>query len=332
MKAVFLDRDGTIIDDPGYVHRPEDLAFLPNAIEGLRELQKSFGLFVVSNQSGVARGKFSTDQQRAFDSAFARGLKEHNIQLTDTRYCLHSPNENCTCRKPKTGMIDDLKKLYPIDDFGSWVIGDKVSDVELALSAGIQSILLLTGESLSVSEWATVRGQTYLAKDLMWASRFVNRTGDRKILPQMKQDAPINEARKLGKKIVTLNGSFDVVHEGHEKMIQEAASQGDFLIVALNSDASVSGNKGPSRPLNKLLDRQKMIASFRCVDLVTSFDEPTPIDWLEKTRPDVHVNGADYGADCIEAPIVQKYGGKIHIVELIQSLSTTDLLKKKLRG
>jgi rfaE bifunctional protein nucleotidyltransferase chain/domain len=131
-----------------------------------------------------------------------------------------------------------------------------------------------------------------------------------------------------GVKITTLNGSFDLLHAGHMQIIYEASLQGDVLMVALNSDKSIREYKGPTRPIIPLQYRMEMMAALEFVDYVTWFDETDPLRILAEIKPDVHVNGAEYGENCIEADIVKKYGGKIHIVNLIPGLSTSSILKK----
>lgn len=133
--------------------------------------------------------------------------------------------------------------------------------------------------------------------------------------------------KKQNKKIVTCNGCFDILHAGHIKFLTEAKQQGDILIVAVNSDSSVKQNKGPERPLNNEQARAKMLANFTYTDYITIFNEKTPIELLEIIKPDIHVNGSEYGEDCIEAPIVKRYGGKIHIVELLEGHSTTKVIQ-----
>ena len=131
-----------------------------------------------------------------------------------------------------------------------------------------------------------------------------------------------------GKTLVTLNGSFDLLHPGHLEMLYEAACQADLLIVLLNTDRSIQANKGPKRPINPLEVRLKHIAAIGWVDYVSWFDEEDPRVVLEKIKPDVHVNGSEYGEDCIEAEVVKRYGGKIHIVKLVEGFSSTNLIEK----
>lgn len=136
------------------------------------------------------------------------------------------------------------------------------------------------------------------------------------------------ELKKAGKTIATLNGSFDLLHAGHLHIIYEASKQADVLIVALNSDHSIKQYKSPSRPIIPLEYRLQMMAALAFVDYVTSFDETTPIDILTKIKPHVHVNGSEYGENCIEAETVKMYGGRVHIVALVPGLSTSTIINK----
>ena len=98
--------------------------------------------------------------------------------------------------------------------------------------------------------------------------------------------------------------------------------------MALNSDSSIKKYKSPNRPIIPLEERLKMMAALQFVDYVTWFDETDPIALLEKIKPDVHVNGAEYGAKCIEADTVKKHGGRVEIVQLVPGLSTSEIIKK----
>ncbi|MBS0615025.1 MAG: adenylyltransferase/cytidyltransferase family protein [Verrucomicrobia bacterium] len=149
-----------------------------------------------------------------------------------------------------------------------------------------------------------------------------------KYIPQEELVEKVKKLRSEGKTIATINGSFDLLHAGHLYMLHQASLQADVLIVALNSDASIQQYKSPERPIIPLLDRMKMMAALSFVDFVTSFEETDPRALLEKIRPDVHVNGAEYGENCIEAEVVRSQGGRIHIVDLVPGLSTTQIVKK----
>jgi rfaE bifunctional protein nucleotidyltransferase chain/domain len=138
----------------------------------------------------------------------------------------------------------------------------------------------------------------------------------------------VAELRRKGYTIATLNGSFDLMHAGHLQIIFEASQVADKLIVALNTDASIKAYKNPERPIIPLEYRRQMMAALEFVDYVTWFNETDPRRILSEIKPDVHVNGAEYGENCVEANIVKENGGKIHIVQLIPGLSTSQIIKK----
>jgi rfaE bifunctional protein nucleotidyltransferase chain/domain len=140
--------------------------------------------------------------------------------------------------------------------------------------------------------------------------------------------AKVDELRAAGKSIATLNGSFDLMHAGHLHIVFEASQVCDVLIVALNTDRSIQEYKSPKRPIVPLEYRLQMMAALGFVDYVTWFDETDPRRILGEIKPDVHVNGAEYGENCIEAPVVKENGGRIHIVKLVPGLSTSQILKK----
>lgn len=138
----------------------------------------------------------------------------------------------------------------------------------------------------------------------------------------------IQKIRAKKKSIVTLNGSFDLLHAGHLQIIYEASLQGDVLIVALNTDSSIKRYKSEKRPIIPLEYRLQMMAALDFVDYVTWFDETDPRVILDRIKPDVHANGAEYGPNCIEADVVKKNGGTVHIVQLVPSLSTSAIIEK----
>lgn len=135
-------------------------------------------------------------------------------------------------------------------------------------------------------------------------------------------------ARFPGKTIATLNGSFDLMHAGHLEIIYRASLQADILIVALNSDASIKKYKGVNRPIIPLEYRLRLMSALAFVDYVTWFEESDPCELLRKIRPNVHVNGADWGENCIEAATVQEIGAVLHIVPLVPGLSTSTIIRK----
>jgi D-glycero-beta-D-manno-heptose 1-phosphate adenylyltransferase len=150
----------------------------------------------------------------------------------------------------------------------------------------------------------------------------------KKLIPPQDLERRILELKNQGKKIATINGSFDLLHAGHLEILYFAKKKGDCLIVALNTDDSIRRYKSPKRPFIPLPYRLAMMAAFEFVDYVTWFDETDPCQLLEKIKPHVHINGSEYGENCIEAPVVRKYGGEIAIYEKIPGLSTSEIVKK----
>jgi D-glycero-beta-D-manno-heptose 1-phosphate adenylyltransferase len=135
--------------------------------------------------------------------------------------------------------------------------------------------------------------------------------------------------RAAGLSIAFANGAFDVLHVGHIRYLEGARREADRLIVAVNSDASIRGLKGPSRPILPAVDRAELVAALRAVDYVVIFDEPTVTPLLELLRPDVHCKGTDYTLDTVpERETVKAYGGRIAIVGDPKDHSTTDLLSR----
>ena len=151
---------------------------------------------------------------------------------------------------------------------------------------------------------------------------------ERKLILPEKLEEKVEGLRKSGKTVATLNGTFDLLHVGHLQIIHEASKQADVLIVALNSDASVKNYKEAFRPIIPLEDRLEMVAALAFVDYVTYFEEPDPIAMLEKIKPDVHINGVEYGKDCIEAETVERQGGRLYFVPLVPGISTSKIIEK----
>ena len=141
-------------------------------------------------------------------------------------------------------------------------------------------------------------------------------------------EAWVKKVRSENKTIATLNGSFDLLHAGHLYMLFEAAKAADVLLVAVNSDTSVKKYKDENRPIIALPHRIEMLTALSFVDYVTWFDETDPRALLEKVRPDVHVNGEEYGETCVEADVVKKHGGRLHLVKRIPGLATSEVIKK----
>ena len=135
--------------------------------------------------------------------------------------------------------------------------------------------------------------------------------------------------RQAGEEVVFTNGCFDLLHLGHVTLLETARSYGDRLIVGLNSDASVRRLKGSDRPLNSFEDRAYLLAALQVVDAVVGFEEDTPEALISELRPQILVKGGDYAIEAIVgSEIVQKIGGKVHIVPFVSGYSSTQIIEK----
>lgn len=150
-----------------------------------------------------------------------------------------------------------------------------------------------------------------------------------KILNRDQIQSIVNRYKLTEKKIVFTNGCFDILHAGHVRYLNESKRQGDILIVGLNSDKSVKRLKGENRPINPQEARATVLAALQCVDYVTIFDEDTPKQLIETIRPDVLVKGADYKKEnVVGADFVESYGGRVHLAELLDGFSTTNVIEQ----
>lgn len=132
-----------------------------------------------------------------------------------------------------------------------------------------------------------------------------------------------------GSTTVFTNGCFDLLHVGHTRYLQAARALGDRLVLGLNSDASVRGLKGPSRPILPQDERAELLAALACVDYVLIFDEPTADAAIQAVRPTLYVKGGDYEPDSIpETPLVRSLGGEVRVLPFVEGRSTTSLVAR----
>jgi len=145
MKAIFLDRDGTIIIDKHYLHKVEEVEFLPGSLKALKKFDANgYALFLITNQSGVSRGYFNYESIEPVHLYMNSVLKKNNISpFRDIRICPHQPSDQCDCRKPSPKMITELIAKYNIDAKNSFMFGDKNSDVQAGINANLKNSFLI---------------------------------------------------------------------------------------------------------------------------------------------------------------------------------------------
>jgi rfaE bifunctional protein nucleotidyltransferase chain/domain len=140
------------------------------------------------------------------------------------------------------------------------------------------------------------------------------------------------EWKRAGTRVVLTNGCFDLLHPGHVALLERARAEGDRLVVAINSDASVRALKGPARPLLPEKERAEALRALEAVDRVVVYDEPTPLELIERVRPDVLVKGADWAADAIVGrDLVESWGGQVERMPVEAGHSTSAIIRK-IRG
>lgn len=182
-RAIFIDRDGTINEDIGYVSKPDDLVIYPWAAEAIRLINESdFKTIVITNQSGVARGMYTEEVLSAIHDRLIERLAGQGARLDAVYYCPHHPTiggepyrQVCDCRKPLPGMLRAAAREHDIELSASYVIGDKASDVNLATNAGARGVLVLTGygrETLARADLYPC-GPAIVAEDLLEAVRLI---------------------------------------------------------------------------------------------------------------------------------------------------------------
>ena len=185
-KAVFLDRDGVITKEPPYyAHKIDQLELVPKSAEAIKGLNESgFKVIIVSNQAGVARGYYQEKDIKIYNNEMKRQLEEKGARIDAIYYCPHHPEAtieaykiDCECRKPKPGMLRQAERNLNLDLKYSFLVGDKMSDIEAGYRAGCKTILVLTGQGndeLKKIPKMYIK-PNYISKDLHTAIQIINR-------------------------------------------------------------------------------------------------------------------------------------------------------------
>lgn len=161
-RALFLDRDGVINVDHGYVCKIEDFEFCDGVFEVLKKYQKlGFLLIVVTNQSGIGRGYYSSEDFEAVTAWKLDALEQQEIFIDEVYHCPHDPDSGCGCRKPAPGMLLEACEKFDIDMENSWMVGDKKSDIDAAYNAGVKNTILISTDS------SDKKGATYCINSIL---------------------------------------------------------------------------------------------------------------------------------------------------------------------
>lgn len=169
--AIFLDRDGTIIDDVGHINNPSQVTFYPFSFQALQQLQDRFLLFIITNQSGISKGILSEPEVVTVNNYIVNTLHHHHISIRDVFYCPHTDEDHCQCRKPNPFFIQEAARRHELDLSRSFMIGDHPSDVECGINAGVTSLYLLSGHGKNHQH--EINSGTRVFANLSEASKFI---------------------------------------------------------------------------------------------------------------------------------------------------------------
>lgn len=147
IETILLDRDGTLIEERHYLRDPDLVALIPGVAEPMRRLAMlGCAFYLVSNQSGIGRGLFGHEEYRLVHARLEEVLAAQGIRLAGARYCPHAPEDDCMCRKPRTGLWQDLAAAFGLSAHGTVMIGDKIADIRFGQAVGCaETVLVLTG-------------------------------------------------------------------------------------------------------------------------------------------------------------------------------------------
>ncbi len=266
-----------------------------------------------------AYGMSGCDALASIDEVASTLVKNTNCDI------LMTLSEKGMLFTPKNGKATHVPTVAR-DVFDVTGAGDTVI-ATLAMGLAVQ---LPTIEAMNLANHAAGIAVAQVGCAAITASQLSSafKTDDSKIKTRPQLANIIAELQQKGHTVATLNGCFDIIHPGHIFILNQAKAQADYLVVALNTDQSIKRSKGSDRPINNLHSRSAVMAAMGMVDFITEFDEETPVELLRELRPNVHINDATYGQDCVEAPVMRELNGRLHLIDKHNCPSTTDTISK----
>lgn len=277
-------------------------------------------------EAGLATGRVLSDMHEVWQAA------QHLQEKLDLEAAVITLDKDGMALRHRDGRTKHFatrpRHVYDITGAGDMVMS--VLGIALASGADYEQAIQLAniagGLEVEKIGVATVTRDEIL-RDLMTVGHA--RPNSNKILSPEAMLQELDYHRRLGQRIVFTNGCFDVLHAGHVHYLNEARAQGDVLVVGLNSDSSVRALKGNTRPVQPLAARSMVLAALQAVDLVTVFEDATPMHLIQAIRPEVLVKGADYSKDeVVGAEFVESYGGRVHLANLHHGYSTTNIIDR----
>ncbi|HOK10446.1 MAG TPA: D-glycero-beta-D-manno-heptose 1-phosphate adenylyltransferase [Candidatus Hydrogenedens sp.] len=317
----------------------------PKVIDVINECAKKYRLITVADsraRANIFKG-FDVVLPNDKEAGIATGIEVTDYETLKKagRALLKSARNAMITRGPEgitifyeDGRIEDVP-ISPVQVIDVTGAGDTVTAmVTLTLVAGgsyrDSAVLGNTAAGVAVAQHGVV---TVSREEVEQALKSMGGPFKLKTLQQLKKI--VQQLKEQGKKVVWTNGCFDILHVGHITYLMRAKSEGDVLIVGLNSDRSVRQIKGQGRPVINEQNRALVLSALECVDYIILFDEKSPLSIIKQLRPDVYAKGGDYTLDTLVQPerrFVESYGGRIAIIPGVEGHSTTDIIHKVKNG
>ncbi len=279
----------------------------------LKELALACGVDKFESEDAIIAGAQRLAKQHQFHYVLTtRG--EHGMTLVDA--------QGLVCHVEATA-----NEVFDVSGAGDTVI----ATLAATYAAGAPMPLAVELANLAGGIVVGRLGTAVVHRTDLTAALYTHRTQvlQQKILPRETALATVTNWKREGLTVGFTNGCFDIMHAGHIQLLSDARARCDKLVVALNTDASVRGLKGPTRPVNAEMDRAQVLAALGCIDAVVLFDEETPLNLLELLTPDVLMKGADYTKEQVVGwQLVESYGGRVELLPLKHGYSTTGIIKK----
>ncbi len=305
-----------------------------SALEMLNEHKRAEkgSKYTNKDHNGAVKNSKNGYQNKVQDSESADPLEklseagEHILQSLDTQMVAITLDDNGALVLDRdTPVYRTYAPKMPFNRVSG--AGDAfIAGLALSLAAGAQAAA--AGEIASAVASIVVEKEGQAACCLDELKSYLG--SDQKLIEDWPAlAARLEMLREQGKKIVFTNGVFDILHSAHVSYLNQAKSFGDVLVIGVNTDQSVKRLKGPSRPINNLLERCRVLAGLSCVDFVSPFGQNNPINLIHYVKPDVYVKGGDYTRETLpEAEVVEKYGGVLRIIPYIANHSTTGVIER----
>ena len=225
----------------------------------------------------------------------------------------------------------EVREVYDVSGAGDTVVAVFAAALAQGLAPEVAARLANLAGGVAVGKSGTAVVGADDLRHMLHGQAF--ESNEAKIVSLEAAVALVSAWRDASEKVGFTNGCFDLLHPGHVSLLRQARRQCDRLVVALNSDASVQGLKGPGRPVQSEISRAQILASMADVDLVVVFSEATPLALIERLRPDVLVKGSDYSLkEVVGGDLVTSYGGQVHLADLVEGFSTTATVTRMAPG